>query len=150
MAGRLSGTLAGPDGRFSPKTARVLLAIGCALMLMGTLLLQRGLPRIAFGTRGVARVVARTQPAPTSYIATLEFEPPGGPVVRIDRRLTSRRAGPLSPGERIGVAYFSRSPQAAEIMDSRADWAGGSIPLVVGAILAALSRAYRRRESPHP
>ena len=67
-------------------------------------------------------------------------------MVRIDRRLTSRRVGMLSPGEQIGVAYFSRSPQAAEIVDPRAEWAGGSIPLVVGAILAGLSQAYRKRE----
>ena len=146
MGGRLRGSLVGPDGRLSPWTARVLLAVGCALILMGILLLQRGLTRIVLGTRSVARVVACTKPVQRTYTATLEFESVGGHVVRIDRRLTSRRVGMLSPGERIGVAYFSRAPEAAEIEDSRAEWAGGSIPLVVGAILAGLARAYRRSD----
>lgn len=145
MGGRLGGSLVGPDGKFAPRTARGLVAVGCALILMGAFTLQRGLIRVAFGTRSVARVVACTTPVQREYTATLEFEPAGGHAVRIDRRLSARRVRMLSPGDRIGVAYFPSAPEAAEIADHRAEWAGGSVPLLVGAILAGLGLAYRRR-----
>jgi hypothetical protein len=145
MGGRLGGSLVGPDGKFAPRTARILVAVGCALILMGALTLQPGLTRIAVGTRSVARVVACTEPVQRVYTATLEFEPAGGRSMRIERRLSARRVRMLSPGDRVGVAYFPSAPEAAEVADHRAAWAGGSVPLLVGAILAGLSVAYRRK-----
>lgn len=126
MSGRLSGSLAGPDGRLPPGTARALVAVGCLLILMGVVPLQRGLTRIVFGTRSAALVVSRTEPVRRQYMATLEFRPVGGPAVRIDRRMSARRVRMLSPGERIGVAYFPGAPEAAEIEDYRADWSAAS------------------------
>ena len=147
----MSGTLV-KDGAFRPGVAPVLRVIGIVLLASGGVALARGGGPGMLGVTAPGQVVEvgdddSKSAVPRSYDARIRFTAGDGRMVEVSRRFrhprrrSSRR---LAVGDRVTVGYFPSAPEKAEAHDSRAAWAGGTVPALVGALLTAVSFAGRR------